>query len=64
MAAVSKEMALGALILSSELKLREGTGHSGVRCEDLSLKIKEHDRTQNQKKDHAGRSRSQDARLG
>lgn len=52
--AVSKEGAPGALILSSELKLRKA----------LLLKIKEYDRTPNQKKDHAGRSRSQDARLG
>lgn len=52
--AVSKEGALGALILSSELKLRKA----------VLLKIKEYDRTPNQKKDHAGRSRSQDARLG
>lgn len=61
--AVSKEVDLGALTLSSELKLREAAGHSGVECEALPLKIKEHDQTQNQKKDHAGRSRSQNAKL-
>lgn len=62
--AVSKELALGARILSSELKLKKAAGHTGVRREDLLLKIKEHDPTQNQNKDHPGRRRSQDARLG